>query len=478
MARKSEQAVGQYREALNALYRRYRHRANATGFDIGYRWTEGKPTKDICVRIHVTAKIPEEELSERELFPEEIENVPVDVMTGPYEAKYELGTGGLDDTAAILSGTACRRASGGMGTIGAVAIDERSGRVGILSNWHVLATYRGAPGDLIYDAGSVSRPIARLSQSILSRQGDAAFAPFEGRQTWLPTVRELNLNLAGVRTSRLGEVLCKYGRSTGLTRARVDGEGIYRIIHSTGPSMWSPVEIEGFRLAPEDPDSAADVEISSPGDSGACWVSPTSGEVTGLHMAGEGAHQPNEEYALACNMPSVLHRLGLRLATVDDLVRVGMVAASDAPEFLASAVANSPEALTAPRVPSSCPCCGRNAPDWSGFAPRGLSAAGAVAEALPLMSVSGNIWQAFLDSLRRRYPQFADAEIGIDDDARDYFTDGDLSALMRDIILKSARFERDGAIPTLQRLRPEIVFRRVCIAIGEEYRRLGYPVTA
>jgi hypothetical protein len=49
---------------------------------------------------------------------------------------------------------------------------------------------------------------------------------------------------------------------------------------------------------------------------------------------------------------------------------------------------------------------------------------------------------------------------------------------LRDIILISARFERDGAIPTLQRLRPEIVFRRVCIAIGEEYRRLGYPVTA
>ena len=506
------------RKVLDKLRRTYQHLPNATGFDVGYCWTDGARTDELCVRVHVTAKTPDALLSKEQMIAKEIDGVRVDVITGPYKVRREFGFGQNTPEHALLSGSACKRQHAGTGTIGAIAIDKATGAPGILSNWHVLSTFSGEAGDPIYGEGDSRTPIATLQKSMLSRHGDAAFAPLTGTRAWYPALKELNINLSGVRPSTLGHILCKYGRASGLTRARVDGEGFYKVLHLVAPGEYQAIEIEGFRLVPED-GAAADTEISMPGDSGACWVSPNSGVVAGLHMAGEGETLPEGEYALACNMQTVLDQMDLTLATLDDLIEHRLVPPAATPQSLAANVANAPLLSPPPQGFTPHPWCPNPPvwpprPDWPPVPPGPVGplppwpplpwpptpwppapwppvppqpwpfndpladAFGATPQAGQAYSVSGNIWQEFKRCMLARYPHLVAAQIKIDDPIRDAFQSGIISALMRKIILTSPMFTGDGAVPSIHDLEGQQIYRGICIKIGEEYRALGFVVTA
>ena len=60
---------------------------NVVGLDVGYKVKDGKPTKELCLIVYVDKKVPENELSEKDRIPREIEGVKTDVVeTGRLEA--------------------------------------------------------------------------------------------------------------------------------------------------------------------------------------------------------------------------------------------------------------------------------------------------------------------------------------------------------------------------------------------------------
>jgi hypothetical protein len=320
--------------ALAELRRRFAHRANVTGFDQGYRWTDGKQTKEVCVRIHVTDKIPDAELRAGEAFPNEILGVKVDVLRGRFRANPQAGGFASSSRRSVSAGMACWRRGGGQGTIGAIVIDERTGASGLLSNWHVLHGAHGNEGDHVLVRGAFGgRRVGQLAQSILGSAGDAAFAPFTRQVAWLPIPVGLSAAPTATGAPALGQRLLKSGATTQVTKAHVDGIGSYRVAYETTPGQREMVEIKGFVLRGE----SDDAEISLPGDSGSCWLDPSTGAAIGLHVGGEDAAGP-DEFAVACHMSRVLDKLGLRLATIDDFdAGISTEVLSEAGEFAGNA---------------------------------------------------------------------------------------------------------------------------------------------
>ena len=318
------------REQLNAAmkkaYRRYRHRKNFTGVDVGYLWDGDDRTDQHAVRLHVASKLPLEELDPKEVFPPDIDGVPLDIIEGPYRVNNAAGSP-KERLPIMLGGVSIGRLDNGAGTAGAIVIDHRTGRPGILSNWHVMAGARASAGDPILqpgrvDGGQPSDQVAHLTRWILDIDGDAAVAELTMSRPWLPVQIESFTAFTGSRDSKLNEVLVKHGRSTGKTAARVDGEGIYRIMYEVRPNQYENRDIEGFKLVPEEVGNPGDIEVSESGDSGSVWFSESDGNAVGLHFAGETETDPRAERAIACNAPRVLARLEVRLADYNDMIEL------------------------------------------------------------------------------------------------------------------------------------------------------------
>lgn len=321
----------QLEPAMQEAIRRFGHRRNFSGADIGYRWTDGKVTDELVVRVHVTRKLPEAEIVVSEIFPKEIDGFPLDVIQGD----YRTAEAGLSRTrqevrlSTLMAGLSVGRSRGGAGTIGLFVIDRKTGRAGLLSNWHVLAGANARVGDSILhpapsDGGwPIRDSVARLGRWMLEHDGDAAVAFLKPGRTWLPVHYGSNLIATFARRSRIGETLVKSGRSTGVTQAKVDGEGIYRIRYEIRPGIQEPRDIAGFKLVPQVAGNPSDEELSSPGDSGAVWIDPSEGAAVGLHFAGETSSAPSAEEAIACHVDKVLNRLDVRIATYEDLQDTG-----------------------------------------------------------------------------------------------------------------------------------------------------------
>ncbi len=446
-------AIDARQDALEALREMYRDRADVTGYDIGFKRVGGLATTKVCLRVHVASKLPEDELDPTKRIVRRINGFPVDVVASTYKVHRDQGDSQNTYAATLLSGSPCQRRGANAGTIGAIAIDRASGKPGILSNWHVLSSPEGADSDLVYGHSTADLPIARLNKSMLSRHGDAAFATLTGPTPWHPTLKQLNLPLTGVAPTALGRILCKYGRTTGLTRARVDGIGTYKVVHTQRNGRSKTVEIDGFRLIPQDL-AAPHAALSLPGDSGACWIDPDTGDAVGLHMAGEGEDWPGGDCALACHMDRVMERLDLRLATLFDL-NPATGGPSDA--------AKSVSAL--PMVP------GMMRPATA-FAPQTVGDPGRI------FSVQGNIWTEFLNTMLAQHPELAQIPFDIEDAVADYFGYGTSGEALHAIVLASPAFLRDGAVPNQDILTKEVTFRGVCFRIAEAYRARGYCVTA
>lgn len=330
MSTKKEFTREELDAAMRETMRRYGHRENITGVDVGYRWNGGKPTTKLCVRIHVKRKIPKTELESTELFPKAIDGIPLDVIEGRYRVTRETEPAEhRARTALLMGGFSCGRPGDGTGTIGAMVIDNETGKPAILSNWHVLAGAYARVGDPILQPGEtdggerVRDQVASLRRWMLDADGDAAIAVVDGPRRWLPLQYGAATILTDARRSVLGEILHKSGRTTGHTKGRVDGEGIYRLIYEVRPEVYEERDIQGFKLVPETPGNPDNEELSAPGDSGAFWANPVTNEAVGLHFAGEGRPDPREEHAIACHVTRVMERLNVRLASVDDVIREG-----------------------------------------------------------------------------------------------------------------------------------------------------------
>lgn len=336
----------QLAKALKQAIKLYGDRQTVTGIDIGYKWkTTGQGKNEIeqrhrdkkCVRIHVQKKrsLASLKASKQGAFAKSIAGVPVDVIAGYYKA---LPAKALSKSVNNLARNHQARfdpAQGGIsvgrayeesaGTLGMIAIYQRTGDPVFLSNWHVLVGPFGGKGDIVVqpgnldDEGTANNRIGEVVKHVLDARGDAAIASLNGSRLAKNAQFGSGVTFEKVRNSILDETLTKSGRTTGVTRGRVDGEGIYYFNYPTPSGKTKRIGIEGFKLMPVKQGNPNKVEISSNGDSGAIWYQPTSNSAVGLHFAGETNPAPGAEHAIVCNLTSVFEALELRLPEEGEL---------------------------------------------------------------------------------------------------------------------------------------------------------------
>jgi endonuclease G len=298
-------------------------RDGVTAVDLGFKWTAGRMSDQLAIRVHVVKKKAKVELTGGQLFPKEIQGIPVDIIEATYapqalvnskaEAAIE-GRGRRFDVVPIGVSVGSRYSTAG--TLGAKVIDLDDGQEMILSNWHVLVGRHGVESDLpIWQPGWIdggtrdSNTIARLARWVLGPY-DAAVARLTGeRQVTSRTLEDRPIE--DISEPRLGMQVWKSGRSSGYTEGFVDG------IKMTVSLSYGPIGVHTlsrvFRIVPVPGGSYP--EISVAGDSGAVWVDSQTGKAVGLHFAGEIGNTP--EHALAHDIKPVLERLRVRFPAQD-----------------------------------------------------------------------------------------------------------------------------------------------------------------
>ena len=236
----------------------------------------------------------------------------VDVQViAPVRPEQGVPRGPMDEPPRI--GSALSHPLGGPGTLGAFVRERSSGRIGVLSNNHVLAnTNQANPGaETWYNNGKQSRPFGllarypKLAEPDTINQVDAAYS--------LITERPVDPgNVAGkVRLS--GNIIaptermrvCKYGYMTGYTEGQIKGIGhnnLYVWYRGLTCRFDNQIEIE----------SAADAPFSLEGDSGSLVVTP-SGDAVGLVIGGTKTQDGTRKLTYANPLRPVLDLLDLSL---------------------------------------------------------------------------------------------------------------------------------------------------------------------
>jgi endonuclease G len=306
-------------QILDSVRDEWLEREGVTAVDLGFKWSKGQMTGLLSLRVHVAKKKDVADLDESELFPEEVDGLPVDVIEATYapqalvdvkpEAAVE-GRGIRWDDIPLGVSIGCKYSTAG--TLGAKVIDLESGDEMILSNWHVLAGRQDVePGLAIWQPGWIDggtraeNTIAELTRWVLG-PFDAAVARLNGsRPVQTKTIE--GRAIEQLTTPRLGMLVWKSSRSSGFTEGFVDGIKMMVPLNYGGAGVYMLEKV--FRIIPR-PGSIPG-EISMGGDSGAVWVDEESGKAVGLHFAGEVGNTP--EHALAHDVGSVLETLKVRL---------------------------------------------------------------------------------------------------------------------------------------------------------------------
>jgi hypothetical protein len=310
--------------------------ADVKAIDVGYKYVDGKRTDDIVIRFHTKKKISEDKLDPAKLFPKEIYGVPIDVIEVTYKLPTDEPTAANEPSELpseprkirqniIQPGLSISHSEKNYGTFGAVVYNS-SGCACILSNWHVLVSSSNASseGAIIQpgfaDGGKYPQDrVGKLEgeRFIINEKGDAAIAVLDQ-----PLGRSLNraqfdtrVIIESARMAKVGDILKKSGRTTGITKGKVDGVGSYKIKY--GEPVGEKI-IEGFKIVPVIDGNPDEEEISHSGDSGSIWYDPKTKEGVGLHFAGNPNSEPKKEHALACHLPIVLEELQVSLVPPAD----------------------------------------------------------------------------------------------------------------------------------------------------------------
>jgi len=305
-----------YQEALA----RFSYLPDVTGIDIGPKYKGGVQTGEQAIRIHVARKRDSKKLDQNERLPSTIGGYPVDVLERNYIPTIEGTTtrGKNTHEATVIPGISVSHELCQIGTLGLIVRDDASGKPALLTNWHILADSRHARrGDPILqpaamDGGTRSTDtIATLARTFLDHDGDAGVAILNDARPIDPRIRDLGTAPKHVADPKIGDIVVKSGRSTRVTRGRVEGMGTYFPFYTTRDR----VRIEGFKIVPLKEGNPDNDELSAGGDSGSVWLLDGAETLVGLHFAGETDPDPTKEEALACFATRVLKRLKISLLT-------------------------------------------------------------------------------------------------------------------------------------------------------------------
>ncbi len=307
--------INQWRASLAAAKRLALRFPAVTGVDYGYKYHACVRTSRPCVRFHVSRKLPPDALRSHEVLPTEIGSVACDVVQARYAPRASPRVRLDPPQPGANMGDVARRSTG---TVGAIVRETGSGRLCLLSNWHVLCgTSAARPGEFICRPGALhpgaepEPPIGSLERWLDLGQGcDAAIAVLSAEITADGSISDVGIRIDGVEEPRLGLALVKAGAASGVTHAMVDGiEGTFELDYSGfgDQKRW----MDGCRLIP-DPDSRED-EIGVAGDSGAVWINPASQRAVALHFGGEDCVGSTTGCTVAHPLSRILSLLDLTL---------------------------------------------------------------------------------------------------------------------------------------------------------------------
>ncbi|GJM42608.1 MAG: hypothetical protein DHS20C20_28900 [Ardenticatenaceae bacterium] len=302
---------------LNSVRDNWLARDGVTAVDLGFKWSQGLMTGKLSIRVHVSQKKPLAELTEADLFPEELEGIPVDVIEAEYGLQLLPGQTQLEAAPEarkarynpIPLGVSVGNPRVTAGTLGAKVYDAASLQPMVLSNWHVfVGNPVGTTGEQIWqpgslDGGNSTDTFATLSRFVLGPYG-AAVAQLTGNREVLTETVDGDV-IEDVTTPQLGMLVWKSGRTTERTEGFIDGIKMTTSVNYGAAGVRAIQEV--VRVVPRP--GAGNVEISMGGDSGSIWVDEASGKGVGLHFAGEVGNAP--EHALSIELQPVLDWLNV-----------------------------------------------------------------------------------------------------------------------------------------------------------------------
>jgi hypothetical protein len=279
--------IGAYRKAQRFLRRKY-----VTGLSIGRPRRRGLVPEHLAICIHVSAKVPADQLAKGQLFPREIDGVPVDVIASQVRAQVGMNP--------IVPGAQVMRSDGFTGTVGLI-VRAANGTPCVLTAAHVL----NALGQPAYQPSvGAGNAIGPTSQPTINAWVDAAIAPTAPRGGMNRPIGAAT-EIGSFRYVAPGETLAMSGAASGLRRALAN-VGQHVVVYPNGSSLL----MHGVLLGPLPGDVAL---LSRGGDSGAAWFDSTTGAAVGLHVAGGPDGTDHGNWAFACHMPEVFKALGLRI---------------------------------------------------------------------------------------------------------------------------------------------------------------------
>jgi len=317
-----EEITREEQERLLKVMRKHQKRLkqypNVRSVDIGYEFTDGRPTGRLAIRVHVDAKQMEADLAPAERLPEELDGLPVDVIQSNPElqavnrnARQQPLIGGVQ-----VGNTR----SGQVGTLGAVVFDRDTLQPMGLSNYHVMVVEPPQGSDTIAQPRTLAAADALGNLARWDKTNDCAVCRINSRTVSneladLGTAKGITYPLIGMRVT-------KSGLTTAVTRGVIDGTngGDFTVVPD--PAFPPPMG-----------------EVSSPGDSGSLWIEVGSFFAVGLHYAGETDPAPSAERAWAKHLTTVADKLSIVLI---DRAAMGTATAGASCTVLARTRPNAP----------------------------------------------------------------------------------------------------------------------------------------
>jgi hypothetical protein len=282
------------RQVRNAAEKAILQRPGVTGIDIGYKYVAGRRTDKIVIRVHVAEK---KDVPIAERIPAAIDGIETDVIQSNNvliadTKRYDPLRGGIAICPTRMFGLEYKT-----GTLGALAFDNATGSLLILSNYHVLCV-----DDKWESYKDISQPdplsgevVAKVERGFRDNRGDCAVARvLPDRRSAIYQVEGIGA-VQGIADLSLGLHVRKRGRTTGLTEGTVDG------IDGSDTNIVGTASIA--------PDAGAD--FCDHGDSGSVVLNHYN-EVVGLLFA--ASLRPGKKYGVMIPIRRVLADLNVSLA--------------------------------------------------------------------------------------------------------------------------------------------------------------------
>lgn len=307
---------------------------------IGLKETKGQITDTLCIRVYVLEKKDNSQLPAQEVLPSEINGIPTDVNVIPSfnactdEKTYRPLKGGIQITNRIVVQDPVSFGNEiAHGTLGCMALDNESGKVVLLSNWHVLMANNAKVGDRIYQPAPARIPdlslsalpyyptdnvnaVATIVKGIINEKVDAAIAVIDyprinGNAQFVNEINGLSVNgmpaknvIVGQTTAIAGQTVFKVGEVSGRTEGR--------IVDINYPTTTFPIEgtARTFRgqIAIQSVDPSA--HFSEKGDSGSVIIDKHN-NIVGLLFASNGNAKP--QITLANHIADVTDALNISI---------------------------------------------------------------------------------------------------------------------------------------------------------------------